>query len=111
MASRPRPNPFYVLLLVVSTFFAVTALGYLVAPYVQRQAIENPGHGPSEGSRALAAWFDRRGVAALSVELVAMFVLAILAMSLDRLFEPPKSTAPRPTSKVEASPTEPSSDA
>src|SRR3954453_21483823 len=88
---KPRPNPFYVLLMVVSTLFVITAMGYLVGPYVERQAIANPGAGPGPGSRALSAWFERKGVLVLGIEFAAMFVLAMLAMATDRLFSPPKS--------------------
>jgi len=35
-SNKPRPNPFYVLLMVVSTLFVVTSMGYLVGPLVER---------------------------------------------------------------------------
>lgn len=88
-STKARPNPFYVLLMVVSTLFVVTSMGYLVGPFVERQAVDNPGAGPGPGSRALAAWFERRGVVALGIEFVAMFLLALLAMATDRHFSTP----------------------
>ena len=88
---KPRPNPFYVLLVLVSTLFVITAMGYLIGPFVERQAIENRGAGPSAGSRALAAWFDRRGVLALGLEFGLMVVLSLLAMTTDRYFSSAKA--------------------
>ncbi len=90
MATKPRSNPFYVLLMAVSTLFVITSLGYLVGPYVAQQAIDHPGAGPSQGSRNLAAWFERKGVIALAMEFVAMLVLGGLAMATDRFYAPPK---------------------
>ena len=87
---KPRPNPFYVLLMAASTLFVVTAMGYLVGPFVEKQALDNPGAGPGKGSMALAGWFERKGVIALAVEFVAMLVLSLLAMGTDRFFAPPK---------------------
>ena len=87
----PRPNPFYVLLILVSTLFVMTALGYLVGPYVEQQAIDRAGAGPTSGSRALASWFDRKGVQALTIEFAAMVIFGMLAMFLDRHFTATKS--------------------
>src|SRR4051794_32114421 len=47
------PNPFYVVLLVSSTLFVLTALGYLVSPTAG-------GPGQDGGPAALARWLDRR---------------------------------------------------
>jgi hypothetical protein len=80
---RSRPNPFYILLLVASTLFVVTALGYTVSPYV----LDRPSGRPAgEGSEALARWLDRRGPLALGVECVAMVLTGILAMATDPWF-------------------------
>ena len=77
---RPRPNPFYVLLLVASTAFVITSLAYLMVPYVARQANERPaGRAPGEASRNLAEWLDRRGPEVLAAEFGAMLVLGVLA--------------------------------
>ena len=82
------PNPFYVLLVVVSTAFVVTTLGWLMAPMIQQKA-QNLAPGanpPGVGSLALAAWFDRWSVTALVVELVLIVASGILAMASDRWF-------------------------
>ncbi len=71
MADRPRkplfPNPFYVVLMVTSTLFVLTALAYVVSPYVganpngAQKAVK-----PGQASLALAAWLDRNGPLARS---------------------------------------------
>jgi hypothetical protein len=90
MAGRPQAlaNPFYVLLLVASVAFTVTAFGYLIGPTIHRQALESPRGGPGPGSRALADWLDRRGPTALAVELGVMMVAGCAAMATDRWFAP-----------------------
>jgi hypothetical protein len=102
MSDRPGkklfPNPFYVLLLVASTLFVVTALAYLVAPTVMELAAQaasrprNNGHGPEEGRGAarLAVWLDRNGPLGLGVEFLAMLASALLAMATDRWYTPRK---------------------
>ena len=77
---RLFPNPFYLLLIVVSTLFVVTALGYLVAPTVLERAVK--GARPA----GLAGWLDRHGPAALGVEFAVMLAAALLAMATDRWF-------------------------
>jgi len=78
------PNPFYVVLLIASTAFVVTALAYLVSPYVAQRAADRPGAGPGPGSLALAEWFDRRSPTALAIEFAVMLVSGLLAMVTDR---------------------------
>ena len=82
--SRKNPvfaNPFFLALLVVSTLFVVTALGYLVAPYAL-----GAGKAPQgETSRAFAAWLDRRGPMILGIEFLVMLVTGVLAMVDRRL--------------------------
>ena len=82
---KPKSNPFFTLLMLVSLVFVVTVLGYLMGPFIARRVADRLS-GPS----ALADWFERWGVVTLSVEFGVMFVLAILAMSTDRYFEPKK---------------------
>jgi hypothetical protein len=83
--SRPNPviaNPFYVVLMVVSTLFVVTALGYLVAPYVIQ-----PGHvAQGQASRAFAVWLDTHGPLILAVEFVIMLLSGVLAMATEDYF-------------------------
>ncbi len=90
MPDRPRkplfPNPFYVILLLSSTAFVVTALAYFVSPWVGQKAAQDPGAGPGAGSRALAEWFDRNGPLALGVEFAVMLLFGVLAMVTDHWF-------------------------
>jgi hypothetical protein len=76
---KPWTNPFYGMLMIASTLFVITTLGYLVGPFVEQRAIEGVGQ-----RSALASWFDRKGVLALAVEFVAMCILAFLAVATDR---------------------------
>lgn len=85
-ARRGLPNPFYVLVLLSSTAFAVTALAYYISPNIEQAAIEQPQGGPVPESRALASWFDRHGPTALTAEIAVMFVTGLLAMATDRWF-------------------------
>jgi hypothetical protein len=80
-AKQLFPNPFYILLLISSTLFVFTALGYLISPTIQQQAETSPN-----GSRSLtiAVWLDRRGPLALGVEFVVMLASGLLAMASDR---------------------------
>ena len=83
------PNPFYVLLLVASTVFTVTALAYLIGPSIEQRALNHPGAGPGRpgpGSLALTAWLDRNGPLVLAIEIGLMFVSGVLAMATDRWF-------------------------
>jgi hypothetical protein len=80
------PNPFYVLLVLVSTAFAITAINYLISPSIQRFALEHPDRPPSPGWLALAGWLDRRGPLVLGVELTIMMGSGLLAMSTDHWF-------------------------
>jgi hypothetical protein len=75
-------NPFYVGLMIVSTLFVVTALAYLVSPYVLE-----PGRRPRGApSHELALWLDRRGPLALGIEFAVMTVAGVLAMITDDWF-------------------------
>jgi hypothetical protein len=97
MAERSRtpkvPNPFYVVLLLVSTAFVVTALCYLVAPW----AMDRPRNASRSASHGLADWFDRRGPLALGVEFGLMFVSAVLAMATEHRFSPRRTSGPGPS--------------
>ena len=90
MPPNPRrivfPNPFYILLLVISTLFLMTVLGYLIGPYVQQQAIDKPGAGPSPSSRSMTVWLEAHGPLMLAVEFGVMLVAALLAMGFDHKF-------------------------
>ena len=86
VSKTSRKNPFYALLMVASTLFVVTTLGYLIGPFIEQRAIDGRG-----ARSALAGWFDRNGVIALAVEFAAMSVLALLAVATDRHFSSAKS--------------------
>ncbi len=62
----------------------VTALAYLVSPYVAQRVADRPDAGPGGGSLALAEWFDRRSPMALAIEFAVMLVSGLLAMMTDR---------------------------
>jgi hypothetical protein len=89
---RPRkplfPNPFYVLLLISSTAFALSALMFYISPFVIERGIVRPGAAPSPGSLALVEWLDRWGPLTLGVEFVVMFLTGCLAMATDHWFSP-----------------------
>ena len=84
------PNPFYVLVLVASTFFVVTALAYLISPLVQ-------GNAPA-GRDTIAIWFDRHAPLALGVEFAVMLAAGMLAMATDQWFtaKPSRTDLPKP---------------
>jgi hypothetical protein len=71
-------------LIIASTAFVVTALAYLVSPYVAQRAADRPGAGPGQGSLALAEWLDRRSPTALAIEFAVMLISGLLAMVTDR---------------------------
>ena len=62
----------------------VTALAYLVSPYVAQGAADRPGAGPGRGSLALADWVDRRSPTVLAIEFAVMLISGLLAMVTDR---------------------------
>jgi hypothetical protein len=67
MKSEAR-NPFYVLLLLFSVIFAVTALAYAVVPW-----------------DAQPAWLRARGWQLILLELAAVILFGLASMGLDRL--------------------------
>jgi hypothetical protein len=90
---KVRPNPFFILLLVASTAFVVTALMYYVGPLT----LQRPGPPPGPGSRALVDWLDRRGPLALGVEFAVMCAAGVVAMLTDDWFAPGKAPKPAPS--------------
>jgi hypothetical protein len=79
--SEPR-NPFYLLLLLVSFSFVVTALAYAIIPTLEQKAMDL-GQGPPA-----SAWRDSLrsdGWRWLLWQLGGMVLLCILSMGLDRL--------------------------
>ncbi len=79
---RSRRNPFFVALMVVSTLFVMTCLGYLIGPFARQATPEIP-----DAQRGgMAEWLDRRGPMALAVEFAIMGTLAVLAMATEGRF-------------------------
>jgi len=81
-------NPFFMVLLVASIVFIVSALGYLMCPYVLEKAAAETS------SRRFAAWLDARGPLIMSIEFVVMLASAITAMATDDWFSRPRSSGP-----------------
>jgi hypothetical protein len=79
--SEPR-NPFYLLLLLVGLLFVVTLLAVLMVPILMEKAEQAGGDVPKEGFHQL---IKRDGVWWVVYELVALVVLSVLSMGLDRL--------------------------
>lgn len=90
--AEPR-NPFYLLLLLASLAFVLTALAYAVVPVLEQKATL-AGHPPPP-----SAWRETlraEGWKWLLLELAAMMVFGVLSMVLDRL-RSLKKDAPPPT--------------
>ena len=80
-ASEPR-NPLYLLLLLVSLLFVITALGYALVPVLEEKAAEAGNPPPPSAFRdALRS----AGWRWLLYEVAAIVVLSLLSMGLDRL--------------------------
>jgi hypothetical protein len=95
--SQVLANPFYLVLLIASTLFVITSLGYYVAPFVLDPGqVGQVGRVPQVSwSRALAAWLDRNGPLVLGIEFVVMLVTGILAMVTDDWFAAARKPADR----------------
>jgi hypothetical protein len=89
--SEPR-NPFYLLLLLASLLFVVTALAYGLVPVLEEKAAD-AGNAPPPSAFRDALRAD--GWKWLLVEVAAMAVLALLSMGLDRLRSLQKERAER----------------
>jgi hypothetical protein len=79
-SAEPR-NPFYLLLLIISLFFVLTALAYAVVPVLEqkaREAGQEPPPSPFRDSLREDGWKW------LLIEVAAMVVLGLLSMGLDR---------------------------
>src|SRR5260221_2534841 len=82
MSDREPRNPFYILLLLASMLFVVTALAYGVVPLLEQKATE-AGQPPPPLPFRKALHTD--GWIWLLSELAAMIVFSVLSMGLDRL--------------------------
>jgi hypothetical protein len=91
MSPPPEPrNPFYLLLLLVSLLFVMTALGYAIVPALEEKAIA-AGRVVPESEFRDALRTD--GWKWLLYQLAAMFVFGVLSMVLDRLRSLKKAAA------------------
>ncbi len=96
-SAKGKPNPFYVLLMVVSTVFVITSLAYLVGPTIEQQTREDAQAAAGmPHSQPLVVWLDHHGPTALAFEFGAMLVLGVMAMATEHWYSPGKpSRAPR----------------
>lgn len=92
---RLFPNPFYVLLLISSTLFVLTILGYLVSPL-----LADLGRVPARPGQT--SWLDRNAPTALGVEFAVMLASGLLAMITDRWF--PERPVPEGTDSGKVQP-------
>jgi hypothetical protein len=97
--TEPR-NPFYILLIIVCLAFALTALAFTVVPVLEQKAAEagqTPPPSPLRDSLREDGWLW------LIYEGVAIVVLALLSMGLDRWRrwrKPTESPGPTPPSEA-----------
>lgn len=96
-----RWNPFYILLIIVSFAFVVTALAYAIVPVLEQKAVESGNPPPP------AAWRDALRsdgwIWLLSLG-GAVCLLGILSMGYDRLLRALLGSDDRPTSLPPSSP-------
>ncbi len=82
MSSPPEPrNPLYLLLLLASLLFVLTALAYALVPILEEKAAE-AGNAPPPS--ALRDALRKDGWKWLLVEVAVMVVLAVASMALDQ---------------------------
>jgi hypothetical protein len=79
--SEPR-NPFYILLLLVGLLFVITLLAVVLVPMMMERAESAGGGVPKEGFHQL---IKRDGIWWVVYEVVALIILSLLSMGLDRL--------------------------
>src|SRR5262245_24963197 len=106
MSNRTEPhNPFYLLLLLASLLFVFTALAYGVLPVLEEKSALASGVAPP--SSLFREALSNHGWLWLIGELVAIVILSLLSMGLDRLRSlqnaPSPGTMP-PASSEETSP-------
>jgi hypothetical protein len=94
-ASPPEPrNPFYILLIIVSFLFVLTALAYALVPTLEQKAADLGQPAPPSPLRDS---LRQNGWQWLLCEVAAMTVLSLLSMGLDRLRRLQKE---RPVDKI-----------
>src|SRR5260370_22336292 len=81
--SQPAPrNPFYLLLLLVGLLFVVTLLAVVMVPILMDKAQAAGADVPKEGFHQL---IKRDGIWWVVAEVVALVILSLASMGLDRL--------------------------
>jgi hypothetical protein len=101
--SEPR-NPFYILLLLAGLLFVVTLLAVLLVPVLMDKAEQAGGDVPKEGVHQV---IKREGVWWVVYEVVALVVLSLLSMGLDRLRSLKKERAAKTIPASEQPPSSP----
>lgn len=90
MAKVKEPfNPFYILVVLVGTAFAITTFAYGVMAYraVSPSTVttqKSAGQEPTSGEKLMEA-VDEYGMQAMGIELAVLGVVTVAAMGLDRL--------------------------
>jgi hypothetical protein len=79
---RESRNPFYLLLLLASLLFVITALAYAVVPFLEEKAAQAGQPAPPSPFREA---LREQGARWLLWEVGAMVVFGLLSMGLDRL--------------------------
>jgi hypothetical protein len=87
--AEPR-NPFYLLLLIVSFAFIITALAYAVVPVLEEKAMDA---GTIPPPSVLRDALRQDGWKWLLIEVAAMVVVGLASMGLDRLRRAQKERA------------------
>jgi len=82
VAGRAHRNPFYVLLVIVGTAFAITACAYGVMTFTEMR-----GAAPAAGRGALLAFMKRHGNSLLAGELLVLAVATTGAIATDRFWQ------------------------
>ncbi|MCH2117832.1 MAG: hypothetical protein MK161_09070 [Pirellulales bacterium] len=83
--SQTMKNPFYALLIVVGSLFAITAFAYGVMTLHAVRTVANMG--PSQLQHPLLAWFKEYGSLALLVQLGILGVLTFAAIGTDSYWD------------------------
>jgi hypothetical protein len=93
MSDKPEPrNPFYFLLLLAGLLFVVTLLAVVLVPILMEKAQAAGAEVPKEGFHQL---IKRDGIWWVLAEVLAIIILSIASMVLDRLRSLQKERAAR----------------
>jgi len=102
MSDKPEPrNPFYLLLLIVGLIFVITLLAVVLVPILMDKAQAAGAEVPKEGFHQL---IKRDGIWWVVAQAVALVILGIASMVLDRLRSLKKERAARTISAQSQNP-------